>query len=396
MTAAPHGWKPTTIGELCTFASGNGFGPSDWSSSGMPIIRIQNLNGSTNFNYFSGEADPAWLVNPGDLLFAWAGVKGVSFGPTIWNGPRGLLNQHIYQVRPSAEVDLEFLYLQMLHITGLIEASAHGFKSNLVHVRKSDITDQKCYLPPLPEQKAIAGVMSLWARSIQQLGDLIAAKNRLKEGMVQQLLVGKRRFRKFANHVHEQVRLNNVLEKVTDSVTPVAGEMYREIGIRSHGKGIFHKEPVSGELLGNKRVYRVVAGCITLNIVFAWERSLAVTTERETGMIASHRFPMFRPDPKKTLAEYVLLHLLSHEGSEALGLASPGGAGRNRTLSQTVFLKTPISLPPLDEQRQIVAFVQAADREINLLKWQLAALKEQKKGLMQKLLTGQIRVGGRQ
>jgi Type I restriction modification DNA specificity domain len=93
-------WSNRTIGELCKFSNGYGFRPPDWSKEGLPIIRIQNLNGSKEFNYFNGIPDESWLVEPGTILFAWAGVRGVSFGPTIWSGPRGVLNQHIYRIHP--------------------------------------------------------------------------------------------------------------------------------------------------------------------------------------------------------------------------------------------------------------------------------------------------------
>lgn len=247
-------------------------------------------------------------------------------------------------------------------------------------------------LPPIPEQEAITRILSSWDKAIRQLADLISAKLRSREGLVQRLLKGSLRFQGHATSTVDHTALGRVLEKVSDSVVPVANQMYREIGVRSHGKGIFHKEPVTGESLGNKRVFRVVPGCLTVNIVFAWERAVAITTERENGMIASHRFPMFRPDPKRLMAEYALLFLLSKKGTEALELASPGGAGRNRTLSQTAFLKNSIPLPSHSEQGKVVEFVQAADREIDLLRQQLDALKQQKKGLMQKLLTGQVRV----
>jgi len=75
-----------------------------------------------------------------------------------------------------------------------------------------------------------------------------------------------------------------------------------------------------------------------------------------------------------------------------MGLASPGGAGRNRVLSKNAFLQIPIELPSFEEQQRIAAVLNACDREIELLQKQLAVLKEQKRGLMQKLLTGQIRV----
>lgn len=138
----PEGWKRTTVGELCNFINGNGFKSSEWSDKGLPIIRIQNLNGSTGFNYFSGQPNPRWLVNPGDILFAWAGTKGVSFGAKRWTGPQGVLNQHIFKVSPKIEVNTDWLYEELRTVTEIIESQAHGFKSTLVHVQKADITEQ--------------------------------------------------------------------------------------------------------------------------------------------------------------------------------------------------------------------------------------------------------------
>lgn len=247
-------------------------------------------------------------------------------------------------------------------------------------------------LPSLNEQRSIAAVLIRWDRAMQSSERLLKLKRRLRRCLTQQLLTGRRRFPQFVNQPLQRVRLSDVMNKVTEPISPLPDEMYRQIGVRSHGKGLFHKSAVTGASLGSKRVFRVIPGCLTLNIIFAWERALAMTTEREAGMIASHRFPMFRPDASRFLAEYALLYFLSDLGVHALKLASPGGAGRNRTLNQDAFLKTPISLPPLTEQQRIVAAVATADREIDLREQQLAALREQKKGLMQKLLTGQIRL----
>lgn len=144
MTVRPH-TTPCTIGDVCDFESGNGFGPEDWKTKGLPIIRIQNLNGSESFNYFEGDPDPSWIVETNDLLFAWAGVKGVSFGPTIWNGPTGVLNQHIYRIRPKKGVNKRWLYYALLEVTAEIESKAHGFKTSLVHVRKADITRARAF-----------------------------------------------------------------------------------------------------------------------------------------------------------------------------------------------------------------------------------------------------------
>jgi type I restriction enzyme, S subunit len=184
----PQKWRLDTIGSLCEFSSGTGFSYSDWSKQGLPIIRIQNLNGSTEFNFFSGEPDAKWIVEPGELLFAWAGVKGVSFGPCIWPGPRGLLNQHIYRIRANNDVDKRWLYAILGEVTHRIEAKAHGFKSSLVHVHKTDITNQLVAIPSLEEQTRIADrVIHLerWETSqVDYLKQLVEMRSVLSQGLL--------------------------------------------------------------------------------------------------------------------------------------------------------------------------------------------------------------------
>src|SRR6266542_6052174 len=90
----PNDWKVKTIEEVCTLTNGRGFKPFEWRREGLPIIRIQNLNGSDDYNYFQGVYDKKLEVEPGQLLFAWSGSRGTSFGPHVWNGSKGLLNYH--------------------------------------------------------------------------------------------------------------------------------------------------------------------------------------------------------------------------------------------------------------------------------------------------------------
>jgi hypothetical protein len=186
--------------------------------------------------------------------------------------------------------------------------------------------------------------------------------------------------------------MGDLVDRVRVPVEVEPDREYREIGIRSHGKGVFHKEPILGSDLGDKDVYAVLSDCLTFNIVFAWEQAVAVTTAAEAGMIASHRFPMYRPRDGVLSLRYALYYLLSPDGKTALEVASPGGAGRNRTLSQEGFRKITIPLPPIEEQERIAATLTTLDREIALMRQYFDALKKQKKGLMQKLLTGQVRV----
>ena len=96
----PRGWRSESLGELATFINGYRFHAREWSEAGQPIVRIQNLNGSRDFKHFAGYPKPEWIVEPGDLLFAWAGRKGVSLGaPHLGRAERRLEPAHL--PRPS-------------------------------------------------------------------------------------------------------------------------------------------------------------------------------------------------------------------------------------------------------------------------------------------------------
>lgn len=181
-------------------------------------------------------------------------------------------------------------------------------------------------------------------------------------------------------------RVGDCLERVERSVEVQADEFYTQIGIRSHGKGLFYKEQVAGVELGNKAVFWIVPDCFILNIVFAWEQAFGKTTQAEVGMIGSHRFPMYRPVKDRVDIDYLISFFLTKRGTDILEAASPGGAGRNKTLGQDRFLKSKIVLPPLPEQRKIAAILATQDKVIELKTKLLEESKRRKKALMQRLL----------
>lgn len=189
--------------------------------------------------------------------------------------------------------------------------------------------------------------------------------------------------------------INYKIEDIFDRVgTPVAlddTQTYREIGIRSHGKGIFHKEETTVTEIGNKRVFWIEPDCFVVNIVFAWERAVAKTTEKEKGMIASHRFPMYKPKKDIVDLDYITEYFITKRGQNVLILASPGGAGRNKTLGQKEFAKSVVKLPSLPEQQKIAEFLSTVDTVIAKQKETVSAWEERKKGVMQKLFSQEVR-----
>lgn len=186
-------------------------------------------------------------------------------------------------------------------------------------------------------------------------------------------------------------RISEILEKVSDPVDVKPEASYRQIGIRSHGKGIFHKEAITGKELGSKRVFHVKPDCLVVNIVFAWEQAVAKISEKEAGMIASHRFPMYKPRDGLCDIDFLLYFFKTKKGKELLESASPGGAGRNKTLGQQEFSRLTLLLPSLPEQIKIAKILSTWDKAIATTEQLLANSQRQKKALMQQLLTSKKR-----
>ena len=200
----------------------------------------------------------------------------------------------------------------------------------------------------------------------------------------------KLRFKEFGGDWSKK-RLDSFLERTSSPVNVIDTQNYVQIGIRSHGKGIFHKESVTGKELGNKRVFWVVPNALVVNIVFAWERAIAVTSDKENGLIASHRFPMYLPKDGLSDVNFLRYMFITDKGQSYLELASPGGAGRNKTLGQSNFAELKIDLPIVEEQTKIASFLSNVDEKISQLTQKHALLSQYKQGMMQKLFSQEIR-----
>ena len=156
--------------------------------------------------------------------------------------------------------------------------------------------------------------------------------------------------------------LKEVLQRISFPVTVDENKLYYQIGIRSHSKGIFYKEAEIGKQIGNKRIFWIEPNCLILNIVFAWEQAVAKTSEKEVGMVASHRFPMYKV--LNNSLDYIVDFFKTEKGKQLLQMASPGGAGRNKTLNQDFFLNSKIYLPSLNEQLKTTELIELIEDRI--------------------------------
>lgn len=376
----------SSVGGLCRFSNGHGFTPRDWAREGLPIIRIQNLNGSRQFNYYQGTPEPEWLVESGQLLFAWAGVRGVSFGPTIWGGPRGVLNQHIYRIEPNADIDKTWLHAALRVVTNRIERKAHGFKSSLVHVKKADITSQMVFVPPTEEQRRIAELLTSADSAIDLTEQLIAAKKECRAWLMQQLFTGKRRLSKSAKP-WRRVYLGDLLgESRTPVVTSDPG---RRITVRLWCGGVEQRE-LKAEV-GNATIYyKRRAGQFIYGKQNLHRGAVGIVPAELDGYSSTQDVPAFdiRTDE---IDPYFLLCIFSMEQFYRNLEQYATGTGSKRVHPEQL-LDLKLSLPSLADQREISSCLQLHDNEVELLKRVLRARQEQKQGLMQQLLTGKRRL----
>ena len=143
------------LGDVATYINGYAFKPSDWSDTGVPIIRIQDLTGNSyQANRYNGEYAKKYEVLPGDVLISWS----ASLGVYVWAGEKAVLNQHIFKVVfDKCPIDKSFFVHQVQEVLSKAESSAHG--ATMKHLTKPVFDALPFYLPSLDEQRRIAAVL---------------------------------------------------------------------------------------------------------------------------------------------------------------------------------------------------------------------------------------------
>ena len=167
------------LGDIATYINGYPFKPEDWSDTGVPIIRIQDLTGNSyQANRFNGVYDKKYEVNAGDVLISWS----ASLGIYIWQKETAVLNQHIFKVVfDKVEIDKGFFVYQVESILEKAASSAHG--ATMKHLTKPVFDALPFYLPGINKQKEIANrlskvndLISMRKKQLQKLDDLVKAR----------------------------------------------------------------------------------------------------------------------------------------------------------------------------------------------------------------------------
>lgn len=165
-----------TLGSVATYINGRVFKPSEWESTGLPIVRIQNLTDkNAKCHYSSAAYEEKYKIHNGDLLFAWS----ASLGAHIWNQNDAWLNQHIFKVIPNDNIDKLYLYYFLQKVIAELYLKTHG--SGMVHITKGPFMNTPIPVPSYTEQsRIVARIEELFSELDKAVDTLKTTKEQLE------------------------------------------------------------------------------------------------------------------------------------------------------------------------------------------------------------------------
>jgi type I restriction enzyme S subunit len=306
-------------------------------------------------------------------------------------------NQGFKNIVPDQKkANVEYLYYLITNSENRLLKLGNG--STFLEISKNDFEKFKIPLPPLSEQKRIAEVLSTWDQAIQLTEQLIRQKEQRKKWLMQNLLTGKMRLKGFSGEWKECK-----LGSLGDTYTGLTGKSKEDFG---KGKpyipylNVFNNSRIDIKNLDYVKITeddkqnKVKYGDIffTVSSETPNEVGMASVILDEVDELYLNSFCFgFRLFDFNTLIPEFSSYLLRADTFRAKIYKLSQGATRFN-LSKNNLMKLSIILPSKEEQTAIAEVLQAADKEISLLKAKAEKLREQKKGLMQQLLTGRVRL----
>ena len=177
------GFRSKTLLELAQFINGYAFKPSDFTKTGLPIIRIQQLlDVKAPNDRFNGRLSNKYKIKSGDIVMSWSGTIAV----IEWDRGDAWLNQHLFRVDPLDGVNRDFLlHLLAFSVNGLL-AAAHG--TTMKHITRAELSRFSALVPPLEEQQRIARVLDCIEEEIQFTERVISKLNKIREAILNDLI----------------------------------------------------------------------------------------------------------------------------------------------------------------------------------------------------------------
>lgn len=380
-------WRTSTLGGVCEVVGGGTPStkqPEYWGGevvwlSPTEVVRQDGslINQSERTLSLEGlTRSSAKLLPEGTVLV----TTRASVGFTALAGRQLATNQGFQSLIPGPELISKFLMYWVQANREEFRRRAGG--STFREVSKAKVKDIPITYPPLSVQRRIVDLMEHLDSQVAGLRNECAAVERLI------FVFRESHFQRWRSET-PTVSFGSITKDVRRPLAVSPEETYRQIGVRSHGRGVFGKEAKTGQDLGSKKMYTVSSGDLVFNIVFAWERAVAVVPDDFEGWASSHRFPTYRRVDGGS-EEFLRHFFISAWGNEELRLASPGGAGRNRTLGRKALSMIQVPQVHRDQESEFLDQIrQFGQLSISLTREQAAA-EEARRTLLRSLLAQSI------
>jgi len=381
------GWSSLRLGDLITLKRGYDLPTPDRVDTGsVPVVSSSGI---------CGWHDEPRVQSPGVVTGRYGSVGAVF----LLEQPFWPLNTTLYvQDFKGNDEKFVFYYLQSLPF------ERYSDKTSVPGVNRNDLHRIWVKRPPLPEQRAIAAILSTWDEAIALTVRLIAALQQRKRGLMQRLLTGEVRFPEFGPGLSERQRLPDgwneaPLRKLFKRITRNVPDDVSHVLSITATVGFVDQREKFGRVIAGKNLSRYV---LLHHGEFSYNKGnsksypqgcVYMLEEFESGAVPNVYYS-FAARPDRVHAPFYKYYfeqgLLNHQLARVINTGVRNDGLLN--LSADDFFSAKVFVPPLPEQVRIAEALDTASAEIESVQRRLQWLSEQKKGLMQRLLTGQIRV----
>ena len=355
--------KYKRLGDIATYINGYPFKPEDRGTTGLPIIRIQDLTGNAyDLGFYDGNYPERIEINDGDVLISWS----ASLGVYVWNRGKALLNQHIFKVAfDKCAVNKQYFVYAVQHKLQEMETKAHG--ATMKHIVKKDFDNTVIPFPTLEEQEEIAKIINhasgiIFARQqqLQQLDELIKARFVEMFG------------EPCKNSLGWNTSTVGALVSVCEAGWSGNGTQRKKepgelavLKVSAVTKGYFI--PAECKVLDNQRNIKKYIFPHSGDLLFsrANTREMVGATAVITQDYPEHILPdkLWRIRFIDTANVIYMKYVLSDESIRSIfSSVSTGTSGSMFNVSMDKFKSITVPLPPLERQTQFAAFVEQVDK----------------------------------
>lgn len=389
----PHGWQFTYVGKAFSIRN----------NLRKPISEEERSMSPGNYPYYGPTKIQGYIgTYEQDGSYALIGEDGDHFlkfekhSMTQLVDGKCTVNNHAHIIEGTKEASREWFYYYFMHrdiFSFLSRQGAGRYKLN-----KASLEKMPLLLPPIAEQKKIAQILSTWDKAISVTEKLLTNSQQQKKALMQQLLTGNKRLLdengvRFSRE-WKQVELGDVFEKVSNGLTYDANSLdglpVTRIETISTGRVNFEKVGWAPDC-DNTRRFKLNLGDILYSHINSLEHIGRVAYFNDDKPLY-HGMNLLLLRTKMQNNSLFLFHLLNSQVGKKYAKTYAKSAVNQASISTTDIKTFKVFIPERLEQQKIAAVLSAADAEISTLEKKLACLKDEKKALMQQLLTGKRRV----